>query len=249
MSYILDALKKSEQARLNAALPSQHVLLRVDEASYERRAWPYWVGAILLLNAAALYVWLRSPAGAIVEPKVNVTAEALPRQPAPTATATIAPRMADDVPRPATSLPAAAAKPSPLAAPATNAVPPAPPASTTAVPAAVPASDKAEAAARVRRAALATAAAGAVAPPPRVVSDVAPAASGVQVAGDMPDALRRELPPLAVSGVMREQGGAGWAVVNERPVREGDEIAPGLRVEKILEHNVQFSYKGYRFQR
>ncbi len=64
----------------------------------------------------------------------------------------------------------------------------------------------------------------------------------------MPPEVRRELPPLAVSGVMRVQGEVGWVHVNGKLVREGDEVVPGVKVEKILENGVQFSYKGYRFQ-
>jgi general secretion pathway protein B len=86
------------------------------------------------------------------------------------------------------------------------------------------------------------------------VASPASGETGKEVAGepqalDLPEALRRELPPLVMSGMLREMGTTGWVVVNERAYREGEEVAPGLRVEKILERGAQFSYKGYRFQR
>lgn len=38
-------------------------------------------------------------------------------------------------------------------------------------------------------------------------------------------------------------------VVNDKLLREGDEAAPGVRVERILSDGVEFSYRGYRFRR
>ncbi len=34
-----------------------------------------------------------------------------------------------------------------------------------------------------------------------------------------------------------------------RSLREGDEVAPGLKLEKIQDDSLVFSYKGYRFMR
>ncbi len=38
-------------------------------------------------------------------------------------------------------------------------------------------------------------------------------------------------------------------IVNDKLLREGDEVEPGLRVEKILGDGLVFDYKGYRFKR
>jgi general secretion pathway protein B len=39
------------------------------------------------------------------------------------------------------------------------------------------------------------------------------------------------------------------AMIDDKLLHEGDEVAPGLRLEKILADGAQFSYKGYRFRR
>ena len=38
-------------------------------------------------------------------------------------------------------------------------------------------------------------------------------------------------------------------MIDDKLVREGDEVAPGIRVERILADGAEFSYKGYRFRR
>lgn len=57
------------------------------------------------------------------------------------------------------------------------------------------------------------------------------------------------LPPLEVAGFMRNGQGGNIAIINDRLMKEGDEVSPGLRVEKIKDDSVIFSYKGYVFSR
>lgn len=66
---------------------------------------------------------------------------------------------------------------------------------------------------------------------------------------DLPPAIRHALPPLVVGGFAAGESGGTMVVVDDKLVREGDEIAPGIRVEKILSDTAEFSYKGYRFRR
>lgn len=232
MSYILDALKKSERARLDAAAPAPHLLLRDDEAVRERRVWPYWVAAFLVINLVALWLVSRGPSDGAPGAMPDSTARSGVRVSPPSAARASAASKADDIP-----VPLAPAVPAESPPPVVGTdVAPSKPVAAVAAPTAAK-RDTATPAPRV----------AAVTPP--AVSEVAKEPSPPPPAGDMPEALRRELPPLAIAGVMREQGAAAWVVVNERPLREGDEVAPGLRVEKILEQGVQFSYKGYRFQR
>jgi general secretion pathway protein B len=59
MSYILDALKKSEQERSRGRTPDlQSVHQRAALAPHTRRWWPYAVVATLLVNAGVLLAWL-----------------------------------------------------------------------------------------------------------------------------------------------------------------------------------------------
>jgi general secretion pathway protein B len=57
------------------------------------------------------------------------------------------------------------------------------------------------------------------------------------------------LPPVSVSGFIRDGGAGGMVIVNDKLVREGDEVAPGLKLEQILHDSLVFNYKGYRFKR
>jgi general secretion pathway protein B len=57
------------------------------------------------------------------------------------------------------------------------------------------------------------------------------------------------LPPLDVTGFIHNEQGDNMAIINDKLVKEGDEVSPGLRVEKIKDDSVIFSYKGYVFSR
>jgi len=58
-----------------------------------------------------------------------------------------------------------------------------------------------------------------------------------------------ELPVMIIAGYIRDEQGGSLAMINEKLVREGEEVAPGLRLEKILGDMSIFNYRGYRFQR
>lgn len=57
------------------------------------------------------------------------------------------------------------------------------------------------------------------------------------------------LPPLNISGYIHTEQGVGIAMINNQLVREGDEISPGLRLVKVLDDSAVFNYKGYIFTR
>lgn len=67
--------------------------------------------------------------------------------------------------------------------------------------------------------------------------------------GDLPASVRQSMPALAINGFASGDGGAAMVVVDDKLLREGDEAAPGVRVERIFPEGVEFSYKGYRFRR
>jgi general secretion pathway protein B len=58
-----------------------------------------------------------------------------------------------------------------------------------------------------------------------------------------------EMPSISISGYIRDDEAGGMAMINDKLVREGEEISPGLRLEKILPDGAVFSYKGRRFTR
>jgi general secretion pathway protein B len=71
----------------------------------------------------------------------------------------------------------------------------------------------------------------------------------VRPLAELPEALRRELPPLNVSGSMYSpQPSARMLVLDGQVVREGDQVRPGLVLESIGLKNATLSLRGERFQ-
>ena len=79
-------------------------------------------------------------------------------------------------------------------------------------------------------------------------SPIPPTPTSAGGTAELPSALQRELPALSVAGFIRGEGSSSMVIVNDRLVREGDEVAPGVKLEKILNDSVVFNYKGYRFK-
>jgi general secretion pathway protein B len=81
--------------------------------------------------------------------------------------------------------------------------------------------------------------------PPAKSEAPAPAAATDNPANDP----LKGMPPLEVTGFIHNEQGGNMAIINDRLMKEGDEVSPGLRVEKIKEDAVIFNYKGYVFSR
>ena len=65
----------------------------------------------------------------------------------------------------------------------------------------------------------------------------------------LPDAIRAEVPPITIGGYIYSSNPADRLVLIDRIVRhEGDEAAPGVRIERLLPRAAILSYKGHRFQ-
>ena len=61
--------------------------------------------------------------------------------------------------------------------------------------------------------------------------------------------LRRELPPLAVSGsVWSDNPGSRFVILDGQVVREGDSIAPGLLLERIQPKAVLLRWRDMRLE-
>lgn len=67
---------------------------------------------------------------------------------------------------------------------------------------------------------------------------------------ELPVAVQRALPKLAVSGYVNYSGEPSGRMValGDQLVREGEEVRAGLKLEQIRLNEVVFSYKGYRFR-
>ncbi len=76
-----------------------------------------------------------------------------------------------------------------------------------------------------------------------------PAAVGARALRDLPQAQRRQLPPLVVSGSMYSPTPASRMIVLDGQVlREGQSVRPGLVVESIGQRTATLSHQGERFQ-
>lgn len=225
MSYILEALKKSQAERQLGELPSIHapqVQLHDGAASASARRTPVWLalGGVAVAVAAALLLWqpwqadAAAPAAAAVVPAV--LAQAVP------------------APLPVTAPPAAVA-PAPVAA----SVPPA----ATAAPvhhARPVAEPKQETPGQ------------AVSPPVAAPAPAAPApAAEESVPGmrDLPEPIQRQIPAIAIGGYIYSKNPADRLLLIDKVLRhEGEELAPGLVLEKLQPKAAIFSFKGYRYR-
>jgi general secretion pathway protein B len=224
MSYILDALKKSEQQRLTAGVPSltsePPVLM---ESGGPAPHWKLLAAALLALNAGALGWWLlRPPAPPLPPGQPSVPISAPEKTPAAQA--------ALDPARPAQrseERPATPSSASGIASVNTHIQSPAPP------PRDKPAAIAGLAAAPAPRSAEA-------APPP-------PVRLGVVALADLPPSVRSALPPLKIGGYAEGPNGM-MVVVDDRLLSEGDEFGAGLRVVKISPEGAIFSFRNYRFR-
>ena len=87
-------------------------------------------------------------------------------------------------------------------------------------------------------------------PTPATTSKPVPSSAAVTGNAELPaEQLPKDLPVLAIAGYIRDEQGASLAMINDKLVREGEEVAPGVRLEKILGDSSIFSYKGNRFRR
>lgn len=229
MSYVLDALRKSEQEREMAARVGVRLLYPV---MIERtRRWPEPAAlavAGLIAVLVALGAWFLArhfPDGAA------------PTTPAAPAASQPASDQGELWPVPAPKAESRTAPPPPLVR-ETSMPPPPPLVRKTPAPPPPPMVRETPRSVTRKHATFANAA---VPTPPPVIEKTAlrvePSASGI------------DLPALSIAGYVHDEQGGSLAMVNDRLVREGDEVAPGVRLEKILGDSAVFTYQGVRFRR
>jgi general secretion pathway protein B len=264
MSYILEALKKAEQARNRGKAPELFTVQATEAALPERsNPWPYIIIAVIAVNAAVLLTWLRPwQRHAPVAPSqmASTTIDRRPAQEQVAAAPTPAPvppgeplipqeGVQSAAPRPVESKPSASV---PRSTPTTSAR------TVTSPKAPQP---KASAKAPGSPAARESAAKGgnspkvaAQSPPdssaPASSIDAESSESGVIAFNELPASIRQELGGMTVAVHMYSAKPADRFVsINDRPLHEGDEINPGLTLDKITYDGMILSYKGYRFKK
>ena len=226
MSYILEALKKSQAERQLGELPSIHapqVQLHDGAASASARRTPVWLalGGVAVTVAAALLLWQPWQADAA----------------APAAAAVVPAVLAQAVPAPLpVAAPPAAVAPAPVAA----FVPPA----TTAAPV-----HHARPVAEPKQETPGQAVSPPVAAPAPAVPPTPAAEESVPGMRDLPEPIQRQIPAIAIGGYIYSKNPADRLLLIDKVLRhEGEELAPGLVLEKLQPKAAIFSFKGYRYR-
>lgn len=226
MSYILEALKKSQAERQLGELPSIHapqVQLHDGAASASARRTPVWLalGGVTVAVAAALLLWQPWQADAA----------------APAAAAVVPAVLAQAVPAPLpVAAPPAAVTPAPVAA----FVPPA----ATAAPV-----HHARPVAEPKQETPGQAVSPPVAAPAPAVPPTPAAEESVPGMRDLPEPIQRQIPAIAIGGYIYSKNPADRLLLIDKVLRhEGEELAPGLVLEKLQPKAAIFSFKGYRYR-
>jgi len=252
MSYILEALKKAQAERQLGNAPTIHApqAAPLAPAGVAASRKPLFIGlgaGALVVAAGAVFLWrgapVQAPAGQVAAlPAVIGAAAGSPATvsaPAasPAAAASVATAPAPTAPAASSTL-EVSAPPSPPRAEAprvAQARPPAPaahgsahvPAAPTPVPTPAPAQ---------------TASAPARAPAP------APEDS-LPFLQQLPEAVQREVPRVAFGGYMYSANPADRLLLVDKSLRhEGEEVAPGLVLEKLLPRAAVMNYRGMRYR-
>jgi general secretion pathway protein B len=225
MSYILDALRKSQQLRHPGSAPGPRGAVHNISLSLPGTGWWLIAGLILLFGIlAAVLVFWRSTVGNIAPAPAVIPAVGMPAtKPAP---------VVAEISRPTAENPA------------TNTSFVRDLAEEAKVPVRV--APKPPAAARAPKK---TAAPRRPAPAPNnapagpLVSDDTP------LLQQMPAEFQRALPPLALTiHVYAQPESQRILFINNREYHQGDQIEGGIRVEEIVPDGVVLSYQGQRFK-
>ena len=255
MSYILDALRKSQAERDAGTLPSL-----LSGAGYGVDTRRPRAG---LAAAAALLLLVLGVGIGLWQPWRRAEPPAAPRQaatPPPPTVAGAVPQTETRAPEPAESVPVlSAASPPPAAPIGRREIEPVrprepereanPPRGTVRPAAEAPAAPVRQAAgiAAVPRREVA-------APTPTARQAASAAAAEVPPAGivsyqELPPSIREVLPKLSLTGFAAvDETSARLAFVNDRVVKEGDEVSPGVRLERVDADGMVLNYRGYRFR-
>jgi general secretion pathway protein B len=240
MSYILEALKKAQAERQLGNAPTIHAPAPSYAApragqGVQRRYLALGVGVVVVAAAVAL-LWPRLAGEPPVQLATAVPPAAVPATvPATAPVATPAPPAAV-IPAPAAVVQPAPA-PAPAPAPVTETRPvrvkPAPaPVVSTVSPSPQPSPQQREAA-----------------PAPATVAPQPVGDEQLRTLQQLPDTLQREIPKVAFGGyIYSPTPGESLLLVDKMLRREGEEVAPGLVLERLTPKAAVMNYRGTRYR-
>ena len=234
MSYILDALKKSDQQRRQGAAPSLTMVNIQGEDSQRRQSLSLGLFALVLLLLGVLIGWWRPWANGPTAPAPLAAAPQVAAAPPEASPVAALPRFE---PPPSPSLPAV--RP-PLPTQAKVAALPAPaPARQTVAATAQPPLPAQKPAATPEPASL---------PAPKIQA-AEPVETKTMARSELPASIQQEIPKLVVAlHAYSSKPKSRLVSVNDQLLHEGEALAPGLVLEQITQDGMVFSYKGYRFR-
>jgi len=249
MSYILDALKKSEEERKRGTVPD---LLAVQDTRVQeqgkRHWWPYLLLVALALNAGIFLWWLipwqskkqdvtaYSSTRQVTLPEKSADVESEPRKQTPVPSQdtplvkTLPDKRVSDTPDLSVQTKTAEQK----QAPSTSA----------------PTVETQES--RATSPSLSLQAPATVPSPP----ETKPSGNSTNERGGMlynlyelPSSIQQNLPAFAITAhIHTGDPASGMVKVNGQMMREGQELSPGLKLEEIIPDGVIFRYQNYRFR-
>ena len=77
----------------------------------------------------------------------------------------------------------------------------------------------------------------------------APVEEYVQSLHELPEPIQRAIPAIALGGYMYSKNPADRLLLIDKVLRrEGEEVAPGLVLDKLLPKQAIFSFRGYRYR-
>lgn len=66
---------------------------------------------------------------------------------------------------------------------------------------------------------------------------------------ELPEPIQRSIPPVTVGGYIYSKNAADRLLLIDKVLRrEGEEVAPGLILEKLQPKEAVFNFKGYRYR-
>ena len=84
---------------------------------------------------------------------------------------------------------------------------------------------------------------------PAASATPAPAPTRIALLQELPAQIQREIPTLAINGYIYASNPADRSVlINNRLRREGDTLAEGFVLEKLLPREMVLNYRGYRYR-
>jgi general secretion pathway protein B len=230
MSYILDALKKSDQQRQRGTTPTLPSAQATVSAPKQSSYVHYGVLAAVLLCAGIAIGWLYP----WQEEQPAHEAEPVAARPAIQKTNQASPTPRPDQVAMADKSEQKLAVPSP--APAAPVISPKEPA--------VPVAAEQE-----QKLPVPSPAPAAPAVSPKEPAIPVAAEQKATTLAELPLAIQHEIPDMKIQLHSYSNKSVNSIVsINSRMLKEGESLAPGLRLEKITPDGVILSYKGYRFQ-